>query len=80
MAADILLDLRGVTSPLDLLKCKSSLNTMKKGDVLEVLIEDQEVVQNLTTIIDRSDDQLIYKKVRSDSTCLGIRKGSSQSQ
>jgi len=75
MTSKNILDLRGVISPLNLLKCKSCLKSMDKGDILEVLIADIDVVQDLRMIVKRSNDEIVYTKKRVDCTCLGIKKG-----
>ncbi len=49
---------------------------MAKGDVLEVLMADRDVVNDLILIIQRSSDDVIYEKKTADTTCLGIKKGS----
>lgn len=69
------LDLRGVISPLNLLKCKNCLASIKKGEVLEVLLTDTDVVADLMIIIKKSSDNVIYKKRKADCICLGIKKG-----
>ncbi len=76
MASKKILDLRGVISPLNLLKCKSCLKSMDKGDILEVLLADIDVVRDLRMIVQRSKDEVVYTKKRLDSVCLGIKKGS----
>ena len=75
MISKNILDLRGVISPLNLLKCKSCLKSMDEGDVLEVFLADMDVVQDLMTIVNRSDDDIVYTKKREDCICLGIKKG-----
>jgi TusA-related sulfurtransferase len=75
MTSKIVLDLRGVISPLNLLKCKSRLKAMEKGDILEVILADMDVVQDLIMIIKRSRDDVVYKKKKADCICLGIKKG-----
>ena len=75
MAPKIILDLKGVISPLDLLKCKSRLNIMDRGEVLEVLLGDEDVAQTLETIIRRSGDEVVYTETRVQCICLGIKKG-----
>ncbi|MDD9301899.1 MAG: sulfurtransferase TusA family protein [Desulfobacter sp.] len=75
MTAKHIVDLRGVILPLNLLKCKNCLKSMEKGDVLEVFIEDVDVVQDLRTIVKRSNDEIVYTKNRDDYICLGIKKG-----
>ncbi len=75
MASKIFLDLKGVISPLNLLKCKCCLKSMNKGGILEVMLADMDAVKDLITIINRSRDDLIYKKKGADCICLGIKKG-----
>ncbi len=75
MVSKSALDLKGVISPLDLLKCKTCLKSMKAGDVLEVLLADKDVVRALVTIIHRSNDQLLYEKQTSNGILLGIKRG-----
>jgi len=74
MIEDIL-DLRGVITPLNLLKCKSRLESMKEGDFLKVMLTDIDVVQDLTTIVQRSCDEIVYKKEEPDCIYLKIKKG-----
>lgn len=76
MGSKTVLDLKGVGSPLDLFKCKACLKSMTEGRLLEVILADEEVVQNLKLIINRSGDKLVYRKNTGDSICLGIKKGS----
>jgi TusA-related sulfurtransferase len=76
MTAKIILDLRGVISPLNLLKCKSCLKSMEKGEILEVMLADRDVVKDLTLIVKRSNDEVIYKNKAGDGIRLGIQKGS----
>ena len=75
MTSKNILDLRGVISPLNLLKCKSRLKSMEKDDILEVMLTDIDVVQDLIMIIERSNDKVIYKKKKANYICLGIKKG-----
>ncbi|MCD4722799.1 MAG: sulfurtransferase TusA family protein [Desulfobacula sp.] len=75
MASKIVLDLRGVISPLNLLKCKSRLKSMEQGDVLEVMLADIDVIQDLIMIVNRSRDEVVYKNKNKDYICLGIKRG-----
>jgi TusA-related sulfurtransferase len=76
MTAKIILDLRGVISPLNLLKCKSCLKAMEKGEILEVMLADRDVVKDLILIVKRSNDEVIYKSKAGAGIRLGIQKGS----
>lgn len=69
------MDLRGVISPLNLLKCKGCLKAMDEGAVLEVLVSDVDVVEDLKMIVQRSRDRVVYTKKLIDCVCLGIKKG-----
>lgn len=75
MTSSTTLDLRGVISPLNLLKCKSCLSAMDEGDVLDVLLGDMDVVKDLKMIVHRSWDDVVYTRKRVDCVCLGIKKG-----
>jgi tRNA 2-thiouridine synthesizing protein A len=69
------LDLIGVVSPVCILKCKSELVRMNAGDVLEILLQDPEVVEELSKIIERSNDRVISKEREEDHYRIRIRKG-----
>ena len=60
---------------LSLLKCKDMLSKMTMGDVLEVLIKDPEVIEDLTKIFNRSQDQLLQKLREEDHYRIRIKKG-----
>ena len=74
MAEKKVLDIRGIIFPLDLLQFKNCLNAMKKGERLEVILNDEEVARNLKLLVQRSDDALLYHKKHMDYICLGILK------
>jgi len=78
MANKMTLDLKGVVSPMDLLKCNACLTAMAPGDILEVILADAEVVDNLTMILLRSNDEILYRQQTRDRICIGIRKGPRQ--
>ena len=69
------LDLIGVISPVSLLKCKSVLKTMPRGNILTILINDDEVVKDLTLIIKRSVDSVCFLQKEKDHTKIKIKKG-----
>jgi TusA-related sulfurtransferase len=48
---------------------------MEKGEILEVMLTDMDVVQDLIMIVKRSNDKIIYQKKNKDCICLGIKKG-----
>jgi TusA-related sulfurtransferase len=75
MTAKITLDLKGVVSPMDLLKCSACLTAMETGDVLEAVLADVDVVKHLTMIILKSNDEILYQRQTPDGICIGIRKG-----
>lgn len=78
MAGKRRLNLRGVISPLDLLKCKALLNTMAEGELLEVILGDQDVADHLAAIVRRSGDELFSLEKRQKEICLCIRKGNKE--
>ena len=68
------LNLTGVISPVCLLKCKSSLNVMKPGERLEVILGDPEVADDLLRIVERSSDRIITRKKEGDCYRVCIEK------
>lgn len=75
MDADVLLDLKGVPSPISLLKCKGCLEGMARGEVLGILMQDTDLAEDLKLIVRRSDDILINLEKAGDCLRLTIRKG-----
>lgn len=78
MPAEKRIDLRGVISPLDLLRCKNSLKSMEEGDLLDVILADLDVVEDLEIIVNRSNDEIVYKKRTAGCFRIGIKKGPAQ--
>jgi TusA-related sulfurtransferase len=69
------LDLIGVVSPICLLKCKSALSRLNPGEVLEVMVQDEEVVESLSMILKQSQDSMESFKKEGECFRLSIRKG-----
>jgi TusA-related sulfurtransferase len=75
MTSKLEINLIDTVSWLSLLKCKDTLSKMTLGDVLEVLIKDLEVIEDLTKIVSRSQDQLIQTLREEDHYRIRIKKG-----
>ncbi|RLB30636.1 MAG: sulfurtransferase TusA family protein [Deltaproteobacteria bacterium] len=69
------IDLSGVVSPICLLQCKRALGERNRGDTLEILLRDPEVVDDLVKIINHSPDQLISKDRKEECYRIVVRKG-----
>lgn len=69
------INLIDTVSWLSLLKCKDILSKMTMGDVLEVLIKDPEVIEDLTKIVNRSQDHLLQTLMEEDHFRICIKKG-----
>ena len=69
------LDLVGVGWPVCFLEYKRSLNGMEPGDILEISMQDPDAVDELVTIVRRSQDQLIEMKKEVDLYRIQIQKG-----
>jgi TusA-related sulfurtransferase len=70
-----LLDLMGVVSPICLLKCKSALSRLNPGEVLDVLVQDEEVVESLSMILKQSQDRMEGYSKEGECFRISIRKG-----
>jgi len=64
MPSIVELDLRGVGLPICLLKCKSALIGMDRGNILEVLVNDSEILEDLVKIVKRSQSEMILQSHR----------------
>jgi TusA-related sulfurtransferase len=69
------LDLIDVVSPICLLKCKSALSRLNPGEVLEVLVQDEELVDSLSMILKRSHDRIEAFFKEGECYRISIRKG-----
>ena len=69
------LDLIGVVSPICLLKCKSALSRLNPGEVLDVLVQDEEVVESLSMILKQSQDSMESFTREGECFRISIRKG-----
>jgi TusA-related sulfurtransferase len=69
------LDLIGMVSPICLLKCKSALSRLNPGEVLEVMVQDEEVVESLSMILKQSQDSLESFTKEGECFRISIRKG-----
>jgi TusA-related sulfurtransferase len=69
------LDLVGVVSPICLLKCKSALSQLNPGDVLDVLVQDEEVVESISMILKQSQDRVEAFSKEGECYRISIRRG-----
>ena len=67
-------DLCGIAWPVCLLKFKYALNDLCSCDVLEVLTQDPDVAENITMIVNRSEDTLINQQKEGDVYRLSVEK------
>lgn len=73
---DYKLDLRGVTCPLNFVKTKLKLEEMKKGEILEVILDEGEPIQNVPRSIKEENHEILeVEKVETLYYRLIIRKG-----
>ena len=69
------LDLIGVVSPICLLKCKSALSRLNPGEVLDVLLQDEEVVESISMILKQSQDRMEAFSKEGECYRISIRRG-----
>ncbi len=75
MVASLEIDLTCTLPWLGLLKCMHTLSRIGPGEVLVVLLEDQEAVDSLIKIIQRSTNQVLQSKREENCYRVCIRKG-----
>lgn len=69
------IDLNGVVSPLCLLQMKSALNRLSPGELLRVMVHDEDLIGIISQIVSRSADRIVDQQSRGDHISLTIRKG-----
>jgi tRNA 2-thiouridine synthesizing protein A len=57
--ADEILDISGVMIPFGLVLCKAALARLAAGEVLEIRLQDDDTLQDLLIILERSGDRVL---------------------
>ena len=68
------LDLRNVLCPINFVKTKLALETMEKGQVLEVIIDDGEPIQNVPKSVKEEGHKIVEVKKEGEHFRLKIEK------
>jgi len=68
------IDIRDVDWPLCILNCKKEVNQMKKGEQMQVIVKDIDVVSNLIALFEHTLDCSIAKHRENNHYRLVIRK------
>jgi TusA-related sulfurtransferase len=71
---DQLLDISGEVIPFSLALCKCTLARMAAGAVLKIRLRDQETLQDLMIILERSGDQVLSWERHEEHYYLWVRK------
>jgi TusA-related sulfurtransferase len=72
--SDQKLDVSGVVTPFSLALCKSILGRMATGAVLEIRLQDQDTLQDLLLILNRSGDQVVAWEEQNGAYYLWVRR------
>lgn len=72
---DELLDARGLSCPLPLLKAKQALHKLAAGEVLKVIATDQGSVRDFKAYTDQSDHQMLQSFTEGDEYIYLIKRG-----
>jgi sulfite reductase (ferredoxin) len=68
-------DLRGVPCPLNFVKTKLALESMKRGDILEVLLDDGEPIDNVPGSVIAEGHSILKQERVGDHWLLAIERG-----
>jgi TusA-related sulfurtransferase len=74
MKSDQQLNISGVVIPFSLALCKSTLSRMAAGAVLEICLSDQDTLQDLLVIVQRSGEDILAWERHDDCYYLWVRK------
>ena len=73
---DMKLNLRGVTCPINFVRVKLTLEEMRDGQILEVILDDGEPIQNVPRSIKEEGHKILMAERLSDGCFrLLIKKG-----
>ena len=68
------IDIRDIDWPICILNCKKEVNQMKKGEQIEILVKDIDVVYNLIALVEQLLDHSIEKHRENNHYRLVINK------
>jgi len=68
------IDIRDIDWPLCILNCKKEVNQMKKGEQMQVIVKDIDVVSNLIALVEQTFGCSIVKHREDNHYRLVIRK------
>lgn len=74
LASDLNIDVRGLICPMPVLKTKKALDSLRPGQVLEVMYSDAGTKTDLLGLINRMGHELIKSTDEADSCCFFIKK------
>ena len=74
MKSDQRLDISGMVIPFNLVLCKATLARMAAGAVLEIRLGDDDTLQDLLIIVDRSGDQVLAWERQDEYYYLWVQK------
>ena len=69
------IDIRNLDWPLNILKCKQQLNTLERGDRIEILAKDRDVVKSLVALIRQSPGFHVKTEAGGKTIRLTIARG-----
>jgi TusA-related sulfurtransferase len=74
LKSDQQLNISGVVIPFSLVLCKSALARMAEGAVLHISLQDDDTLQDLLIILERSGDQVLAWEQQGDSYHVWVEK------
>ena len=69
-----IIDLRGVTCPLNFVKAKIALEKIPVGQILEVLLDEGEPVRNVPESFTEQGQEIVEIKNNGDHFCVKVRR------
>lgn len=71
---DLVLDLKNTPCPINFVKTKLKLEGMKRGEVLEVLLDDGDPITNVTASVKEDGHQILKVEKINDHWKLVVKK------
>ena len=74
MKVDVVLDVKGLNSPMPVIKTKKAIDSIQPGQVLEVIATDPKTKSDISVLLDRLGHELLQTNEEGGITEFYIKK------
>jgi len=74
MKADVVLDAKGLSSPMPVIKTRKAIDSIQPGQILKIISTDPETKSDISVLLDRLGHELLQTKEEGGITEFFIKK------